>query len=88
MADTTNALTTPEERKKFKIMIDEIVGAKLRQKSEAEQAKEIVKQIKALYGIKPKVVNAVVKAAMNSDFNEVRDEYNEIVEIYEAVMDV
>jgi len=87
MSDTT-VLLTPENRQNFKLVIDQIVAAKRRQKVEADQIKEDVKQIKALYGIKPKVVNAVVKAALNCDFNEIRDEYNEIVEIYETVMEV
>jgi len=82
----TSTIANKEGREKFKLLIDEIVAGMTRKASEDEQIKETVKQIKAEFNIKTKVVNAVAKAAFKCNFNDVREEYSEIVDLYENVM--
>ena len=88
MSDNNNVTLNDEDaRKKFKVGIDQIVGSMTRQAAEAEQIKETIKAMKEEFSIKPKVIRAIAKAAYKCDFNEIREEYNEILELYETVMD-
>lgn len=82
----TRNLNDEAERQNLKVMIDQVVAAMHRKVDEQEQIKEIVTQIKTLYGLKPKVVNSLCKAAYKCDFNEQRSEIEQFVELYESVM--
>jgi hypothetical protein len=86
MSDNKASFTDPADRERFKVMIDEIVVDMRAQATHAEHIKEVISLAKTEFGLKPKVVRTLAKAAFKSDFNEVRDEYNEIVELYETVM--
>lgn len=92
MSDNNNALpatvTNEEGRKKFNLLIQTITEAMTRKAAEDVFIKETVKQIQAQFKIKPKVINAIAKAAHKGNFNDVREEYTEIVDLYESVMSV
>lgn len=88
MTTKSNSVMTEEDCHKLKLMVDKTVEDLQKQARIAEEVKETYKQIKAQFNIKPKVARALVKSALKGDFNEVRDEYTEIVDLYETVMTV
>jgi nitrogen regulatory protein PII len=87
MADNaTVTIANKEGREKFNLLINGITEAMTRKEAEDAFIKETVKQIKADFNIKTKVINAVAKAAHKGNFNDIRDEFSEIVDLYESAM--
>lgn len=86
MADNIATIANEDGRKKFNLLIQTITESMTRKAAEDDLVKETVKQIKAEFNIKTKVINAVAKAAFKGNFNDVRDEFSEIVDLYESAM--
>ena len=81
-----SAPSSPADREKLKVMLEEIVHAMRRADDEKVSIKEIKDEIKKQFGIAPKYSGKMAKVMYKHAFDEVKAENSEFEELYETII--
>jgi hypothetical protein len=81
-----SAPSSPADREKLKVMLEEIVHAMRRADDEKVSIKEIKDEIKKQFGIAPKYSGKMAKTMYKHEFDLVKAENSEFEELYEQII--
>jgi len=76
---------SPEQQQDFYKKIQECVNSKIRQSSESELQKEIIKDLKENYELEPKMIRRVITVLYKDSLEEEKQEMDEIAQIVESM---
>jgi len=79
-------LPTGEDLQTLKTMLDEATKCMRRMEDESEAKKNIVKEIKTVFGIPPKQINLLLKTLYKQNFPEVQAEAQAFEDLYMTVV--
>lgn len=85
MSEVTIPSST-EDRKKMKIMLQEMVNSLQKIDLEKETIKELATEIKTLFNIPTKVSNKMAKTLHKRDFENVKEENENFENLYEVLI--
>ena len=81
-----SAPSSPADREKLKMMLEEIVHAMRRADDEKVSIKEIKDEIKKQFGVAPKYSGKMAKTMYKHAYDEVKAEHTEFEELYETIV--
>ena len=76
---------SPEQQQDFYKKIQECVNSKIRQSSEGELQKEIIKELKENYELEPKMIRKVITVLYKDSLEEEKQQMDEIAHIVESM---
>lgn len=78
--------SSSEDKKKLKLMLQEMVNSLQKIELEKENIKEINAEIKRQFSIPPKISNKMAKTIHKRDFENVKEENESFENLYEVLV--
>lgn len=79
-------VATNEDRMKIKEYLGEAVKATMRKKDEEAHIRDILKTLKEMHDIEPKISRKVIGAMMKGNFPEMKEENDQLHDLAEIVL--